>query len=445
MVAKTLPLITLLILSGCSTISQNEVFSQVKHLSASRGIEGLEWIQSPEHASQVEASVNQMISQPLSMEDAVRITLINNRALQQTYTKIGIAQSDLVQAGLMSNPLLGYSVGKNNGVTTTTVGVDIAFLDLLWIPLRRELGTIALEETKAWVADEVLKHVKETKKAYIELSIAETQMEYYKDFMKSYESSLQLAVRQYTAGNLSKRDYLKLQDAYQRARVQSMEAAKRYAMAREALNRACGLYAQQTYYALEKPHRVLETPIISEHDLESRAIRQRFDMQAVITAVDYAAKEAGYTQNTRLLNAIEISGESEKTTAQDRFNTYGIKIPIPIFDIGQGRVSKTEAIYNQKVHELYEKAVTIRSEVREHTTLLQHSYTIAREYDEAIVKVNQQILEETQLFYNGMLDGIYELLEDHRRLIEAKISALEAYGEYQKAHADLEYTIGGKL
>jgi cobalt-zinc-cadmium efflux system outer membrane protein len=62
-----------------------------------------------------------------------------------------------------------------------------------------------------------------------------------------------------------------------------------------------------------------------------------------------------------------------------------------------------------------------------------------------IVKTNQQILEETQLFYNGMLDGIYELLEDQRRTGEAKMEALDALGEYKRAQADLEYTIGGKL
>ncbi len=33
----------------------------------------------------------------------------------------------------------------------------MVFLDLLWIPFRRELGGLALEETKARVGDEVLK------------------------------------------------------------------------------------------------------------------------------------------------------------------------------------------------------------------------------------------------------------------------------------------------
>ena len=102
-----LSLTALLTLSGCSTISQQDVFNSMNRMSAARGAGELKWLKTPQEAQDVDKSVNDLLSQPLSEENAVRITLINNRALQQTYERIGIAQSDLVQAGLMSNPLLG--------------------------------------------------------------------------------------------------------------------------------------------------------------------------------------------------------------------------------------------------------------------------------------------------------------------------------------------------
>ncbi|MDD5158272.1 TolC family protein [Sulfurimonas sp.] len=443
MVAKTVSLIGLLLLSGCSTISQQEIFDQVKHSSSSHGAKELQWIKSPEDASKVEESVWRLLEKPLQMDDAVRIALINNRALQQSYAQIGISQSDLVQAGLVNNPLLGYSVGRSNGVTKSTISLDIAFLDMLWIPLRRELGKIALEEIQASIGNEVLEVVRDTKKAYIELVAIEKKMLYYKDILVSHEASLQLVTRQYTAGNITKRNLLKIQNSYQHARVESIEIAKKYAMARESLNRICGLYGGQTNYTLDSSLKPIESPPNLSKGLEKIAIASRLDMRAAIAAVDYAAKEAGYTKNTRLLSELELSIESEKNSNEDRLNSFGIKIPIPIFDFGQARVSKAEALYNQNVHHLYEKAVVIRSEVREKYALLLHAHTIVHEYDDVIVKINQQILEETQLYYNGMLDGIYELLEDKRHLVDAKIEAVEAYSEFWKAQADLEYAVGG--
>lgn len=447
MVAKiaVVSIISLILFSGCSTLTQKEAFGSLENLVSERGISNLQWIKTPQEAVMVDESVRALLSAPLTQENAVRIMLINNRDLQQMYEEIGIAQSELVEAGLMRNPLLGYSVGRSNGITTSTLSVEVAFLDLLWIPLRRELGGLALEETTLRVGDSVLRSARDAKKCYIDARVAEEKVALNRAILKSYEASLQLAVRQYTAGNLSKRDMLKIQDVYQHARIESMKLERENASAREALNTILGLYGKQTHYTLSTEPLKLSDNVIAETGLEKWAITNRLDMRSAIKSVDYAAAQAGITEKTRLLDEVDLSIESEKTMGEKRFNTFGIKLPIPLFDFGHSRVSKSQAIYNQNVYRLYETAVNIRSEMREGYARYRYSYDIAKETGEVIVKTNQQILEETQLFYNGMLDGIYELLEDQRRYSESKMEALDALGEYQKAQADLEYTIGGKL
>ena len=433
--------ITLLALSGCSTISQNDVFNGVKKETS----KDLQWIKTPQEAAIVRESVNDLLYKPLSQDNAVHIALINNRALQQTYAQIGLTQSELVQAGLMSNPLLGYSIGHGGGVTRSTLSLDVTLLDLLWIPLRRNLAGVALEETRLSVGNEVLQTVREVKKAYINAYVAQERLALYGDLLKSHEASIQLAIRQHTAGNRSKRDLLKMQAAYAHARLEAMDHNRENAMAREILNRLLGVYGGQTNYTLEDRPLGLEMPASDARGLETRAIGNRLDMKAAIKAVDYAARDAGYTQNTRLLNEVALSAESEKETGTQRLNSFGIKIPIPIFDFGQGRVGRAQAAYNQKAHRLYEVAVNVRSQVRESYAVSRYAYDKAVEANEVIVPVNQQILEETKLFYNGMLDGIYELLEDQRRYGEAKMQSLVLAGEYSKAQADLEYVLGGDI
>jgi len=440
-----LSVIALVMFGGCSTISQQDIFSDLNQTTSLRGVSNLQWIKTQQEAASVHDSVNILLSSPLTQENAVRIALINNRLLQQTYEQIGISQSELVQAGLMSNPLLGYSIGRGGGVTTSTLSLDVAFLDLLWIPLRRELSGLALEETKFRVGDVVLKTVRDVKKGYINARVAQEHVSLYESQLKSYEASVQLAIRQYTAGNLSKRSLLKIQDMYAHARLESIRLKQKNAHGREALNRLLGLYGTQTEYVLDKEFLKLSSPLLSEKGLEGRAIANRLDISAAIKAVDYAASQAGYTKNTRLLSEVELSGSSEKTTDTDRFNTFGIKIPIPIFDFGQGLTGKAEALYTRSVHHLYEVAVNIRSEVRESYAVSRYAYDRAHETNEIIVPTNKQILEETQLFYNGMLDGIYELLEDQRRYGEARMESLSAIGEYQKAQADLVYVLGGDV
>jgi outer membrane protein TolC len=303
---------------------------------------------------------------------------------------------------------------------------------------------LALEETTLRVGDSVLRSARDAKKSYIDARVAEEKILLNRSILKSYEASLQLAVRQYTAGNLSKRDMLKIQDVYQHARIESMKLERENASAREALNTILGLYGKQTHYTLSTEPLKLSDNVIFESGLEKRAIANRLDMHSAIKSVDYAAAQAGITEKTRLLDEVELSIESEKTTGEKRFNTFGIKLPIPLFDFGQARVSKSQSIYNQSVHRLYERAVAIRSEVREGYARYRYSYDIAKETGEVIVQTNQQILEETQLFYNGMLDGIYKLLSDQRRYSDVKMESAKAVGEYLKAQADLTYTLGGE-
>ncbi|MCX6074973.1 MAG: TolC family protein [Campylobacterales bacterium] len=416
----------------------------MNQITQSRGTGELTWIKTPKEADEAQTRVNTLLKEPLSEENTVRITLINNRALQQTYEQIGIAQSDLVQAGLMSNPLLGYSVGRGGGVSTSGVTLELSFLDLLWIPLRKELGGLALEETKFRVGDEVLRSVRDARKCYIDARVAQEAVHLNGEVLKSYEVSLQLAIRQYTAGNLSKRDYFKIQNDYAHARLESIRLHRDDATAREALNKMMGVYAEQTSYTLSHEPLRLSSTFPKSDALEQMAIANRLDIAAAMKSVEYAAKEAGYTKNTRLLSEVTLEGGSEKSSDAARFNTIGLKIPIPLFDMGQGRLSRTQAYYNQSVQRLYEMAVNVRSQTREAYAASRYAYDSADEYHTNIVKINQNIMEETQRYYNGMLDGIYELLTDQRRYSEVKIQEVMAIGEYQKLQADLMYTIGGK-
>lgn len=433
--------IAAILMGGCSTLSEKQAFDTLQYQTG----KPLVWIKTEEERQKIEGMVQTLVSSDLGEEDAVRIALINNRALQQTYAEVGIAHAELVQAGLMSNPLLGYSLGRGGGVTTSKISVEFAFLELLWMPLRRELAGIALEETQLRVGDAVLRTVREVRKSYTALRAAEETLALHKQLLVSSEAAYQLSIRQYTAGNLPKRSMLKIENGYREVRLESLRIGREYAAAREGFNRLLGLYGEDTRYRLAAKTMELGDDIGGMERFEQLAIEKRLDIAAAKKRVDYAAKEAGYARSTRLLSELSLEGEREKTTGEARFDTVGFRLPIPLFDTGEGRIALAQARYNQSAHALYALAVDARSEAREAYAAARYAYDAAREYRDTIVPANEAILHETQLHYNGMLDGIYELLEDQRRVVEAKMAALAAAGEYRKAHADLRYVVGSDI
>lgn len=433
-----------LIFCGCSTMSKEEVFNSLKADIKTKSSGETVWIKTKEDAKAVNEAVSRLLSSPLTEESAIKIALLNNRSLQQEYEKIGVAVGDLRQAGLFTNPVFGYSIGKNMDMVKTTFSIEMAFLDLLWAPLRISLGELALEETKYAVGDAALKTLKEAKSAYIDAFVAEEIAKLKTEILKSAETSYQLAIRQQTNGSASKIELLKIKNAYIKARIESIEAAKESANARENLNKSLSLYSAQTNYSLgakvEKPEKLDSSSAL----FETMAVQNRLDVSAAKKSVEYYAKQSGYAVAQSILSGGSLSGEIEREKGDKALHSVGVSIPIPIFDQGFIEGSRQKALYNQSVHKLYETAVNARSEARAAYASLKYA-TDKLEESQKAEETSQEILKETQLLYNGMLHDIYELLSDHREYAESKITKLKAYAEYKKALYNASYATASKI
>jgi outer membrane protein TolC len=95
------------------------------------------------------------------------------------------------------------------------------------------------------------------------------------------------------------------------------------------------------------------------------------------------------------------------------------------------------------VHRLAERAINIRSEVREAYAGFRGSYDIARHYQKEILPLRKIISEETMLRYNAMIADLSALLVDARARIMSNIAAIDAQRDYFLAAADLQAAIIG--
>ena len=59
--------------------------------------------------------------------------------------------------------------------------------------------------------------------------------------------------------------------------------------------------------------------------------------------------------------------------------------------------------------------------------------------------LRRRILAQTQLFYNGMLEGVYDLLDSYRENVRTGQSVIDAVKEYWIADAELGRAAGGRL
>ncbi len=148
-----------LLLNGCATVPQRAGFDDVRRAVADRSGVTVQWRGQSQADAAADAAVASLLARPLTADDAVQIALLNNLTLQATYSDLGIAQADLVQAGLLANPVLSAERRFTNGFGGQAAEVDVGydFLQLFFIPLRRRVAASALESAKRRVGQGVLR------------------------------------------------------------------------------------------------------------------------------------------------------------------------------------------------------------------------------------------------------------------------------------------------
>ena len=102
----------LLGLSGCASTNPRPAFLDMRQKVASRSGHAPEWPRNAEQTEVTRQVVHDLLAEPIDADTAVRIALLNNRALLASFEEIGISQADLAQASRISNPVLHWAVPR---------------------------------------------------------------------------------------------------------------------------------------------------------------------------------------------------------------------------------------------------------------------------------------------------------------------------------------------
>ena len=178
-------------------------------------------------------------------------------------------------------------------------------------------------------------------------------------------------------------------------------------------------------------------------DAERAALERRLDILLARRESEAIASNLGLTRATRFINVMEVGYTNESSTGERRQNGYEIDIEIPLFDWGDARLARAEAIYMQSIHRLQSAALAAQSEVRANYHGYRTTHDIARHFRDEVVPLRKRIADENVLRYNGMLIGVFELLADAREQIASVNAYIEALRDFWIAETDLQQALNG--
>lgn len=434
---------TLLTLAGCASFSPDGGLGKVDAIVQERAGLTVQRIQTEQDAARASDEVDRLLAQALDADAAVKIALLNNRGLQASLAELGIAEADLVQAGRLRNP--GFTFGRFTQGDGREYERSLLFdvMALLTMPKRTEIERRRFDETQLRIANEVLRTAADTRKAYISAVAAQQTVEYMQQAKEAAETGAELAARMAKGGNFSQLRYQREQVFYAEVAAQLARAQQMASSERERLTRMLGLTGKQLAFRL--PVRLPDLPgqPMTLAKLEQQAVDRRLDVQMASQELDALAKNLGLTRATRFVNVLEVGYLNANSNANPDRRGYEIELRLPVFDWGDARVAKAEALYSQAMHRVAERAVNAQSEVRQAYVAYRTTYDLARHYRDEIVPLRKKISEENLLRYNGMLIGIFDLLADAREHVASVNAYIQVLREFWLAEASLQLSLNG--
>ena len=166
-------------------------------------------------------------------------------------------------------------------------------------------------------------------------------------------------------------------------------------------------------------------------------------MQAAQQRNAWQAADLGLTRATRFVQVMDLGAVQDRNEGAARAPGYEIDISVPLFDWGDAKTQRAEALYLQSTDRLAATVQGAASDIRIEQANRRHSYELAQRYRDDIIPRRKRIADETLLRYNGMLIGVFELLNDARAQIADTLGAIDALKDYWIADAALQSACGG--
>ncbi len=392
----------------------------------------------------IDGTVAEMLRGEIDEAAAVKIALLNNRRVREGYERLGIARADLVQAGLLDNPVLSADAKLFTGGNEFELGLTRSLIDLFLRPLRLRMAESALEEAQAEVARDLVALAFDVRRAFVDLRAAQRLVAARTKSLGAAVASHDLMRRLHAAGNVTAPKLTAEETSEARARIDLAAAEAEAVEAEEPLGVLLGLWGSATEWRIAGS---LGDDVGSGLDLdraESRAIGSSLDLVASRARIDAAARAARVEHWEAIFPDLEAGLVAKRESGGSEWGPGpGVQIGIPLLDAGHARRAKAAALLRQRLSHHVSLAVEIRSAARTYRERARSLRDRSVYLRETYLPLRGKLLRETLAEYNAMQVGAFEVLLARRDELDAEREYVETLRLAWRARLDLEELAAG--
>ena len=465
------------VLAGCATVNP-----QIDYQHAAEQVTqatGQEVVYRPDNDDLVAEKIESLLADGITVDEAVRISLLNNRQLQAAFMDLGMARADVVQSGLLSNPTLGVSLRlpAGGGLANLEAGLAQNIADLWQIPVRKRAAERALDRTILEVARRAADLAFDTEVAYYVALGADRFHAISEENLGIARELLDMALKRQMAGaanelevNLSRSLVVSAELAVESARLAAADARRALATLLSVTDDADGFVL--TDPLPESPAERLDAErlirIAREYRLDIRAAQQalavanerlRLERRRVFPSVAVGvALERGERSRSRgsdllaetaraslaggALSLPEFGARSKPGPDSAFIIGPSLDLELPVFDQNQARIAKATFAVRRALKTFDALDRSVVQEVRAAVDRARTAWNLARIYRDRSIPLARDNLDLSRKSYTAGRASFLAVLEAQRFFLDSRSRYVEALTAAATTLPELARTVG---
>jgi outer membrane protein TolC len=308
------------------------------------------------------------LAKGLTPDELAVVAVLTNPQLRAVRDQRGLAHAQVIQAGLLPNPVASYGLDKPTGgndqgtVTAYATGIGFDLTSLLTYSLRKEAAKSQAQAVDLDVAWQEWQVAQAARMAAYRLLALEEQLPLARKGMVEARRSLDAMTSAAKSGAVSQAEEASARATFEQARQTYLLASEGETRARQDLNQMLGL-PPGSKPPLREGATLPDWRDIPDEQLLVQGLADR--------RLDLLAFRKGYeSQDTQLRIAVRsqfpnigIDLSHSRDTSNIVTTGYGIGISLPIFDRNQGRIAYERATRRQMYDEYQSRLFDARAQV----------------------------------------------------------------------------------
>jgi len=388
----------------------------------------------------------------ITLEEAIRLALQHNHALQAARTTILQNQAQEITANLRPNPTLSwdsqffplfnpgqFSADYISNQAQFDVGIGYLFERGKKRQHRLQAARDQTAVTTSQVDDNQRTLIFNTSQQFIAVLLAESTFQLAKQDVDSFQETVKLSEFRFKAGDMSEGDLLKIKlqllqfqsdlATAKLAKVQALAALRQF-LGFESVPDEFDVQGDLDYQPV---HATLE-------DLKGLAARSRPDLHAAQQGVTAARSQEAL---------MRANGKRDLGVTFDYTHTAGINsgafffnIDLPIFDRNQGEIARTRYAITQAQEQAVETAEQVNTDVTDAYGALVSNDEIIQLYRGGYVAQAKQSLDITEYSYKRGAASLLDFLDAERTYRANQLAYRQALASYMTAIEQLRQAVG---